>query len=303
VAVGVLGFCLAALPLALGSFGRARHAATAIEALRPYDQRSRVSRLRDDIARLDRSHLDLVAHRTTQPSGVADFVAQWPAIRDDLSSALAPFATDAHELSAPAALPSLSLLAWLIVAFGLLTAICALAGLGTLSLGLPGTRPLVALGALGVAMMALPVALQLFSRGVLAGELAGELRPLVAPSGITALRRDLAVVDRAADGRWTIERGDLAGLINALDSSRRGIRDLGTLHPSRLPWLFALPGVAVVALTTAARSGGVRGPMGRPITPMGFGADQARVLLDQLRVQAELRRAGDKAGRPRGPEG
>jgi Prenyltransferase and squalene oxidase repeat len=216
---------------------------------------------------------------------VALFSQQWPAVHRTFARLLGTIEANKRGYDAVAALPSFTLFPWFFVVPGALLTALALAGLL-----LAGRRPAAwiplrrATIALGAGLLLAPVVFQLYTRAPQGGRMVDAFRTIETRStvqqvqghfgtiavGQGAIRTELVPRLRAQgwsaqrlsrelpasmrlQRRWTAILNNLTPMIGVMSDNVGTYRAVAALPPFALfPWLFAVPGLLVLALALLA---------------------------------------------------
>lgn len=286
-----LGLLLVVMPFAFSMFSRAPKGATMLQQFRPFMTSSRLTGFQDDmrqvgaaVQEVDTSaalRLEKLTPGAGIPPGYRTFDAQWPAIDDTMTGLLDRVQANLGNYQAVAALPSFKLFPWFFVIPGLLT--LTLAGV---ALARPGLRTVVrgALVAIGVGLVAAPLAFQMFQRAPAGGRMMaafksietnanvsriqgyfstmaggqGAIRLQVVPaleaSGLTSqqVAADYPAITKL-DGNWVHILNDMTPMIGAMSDSVSRYQAIAALPPFPLfPWFFVIPGVLLAGLAVVA---------------------------------------------------
>lgn len=245
----------------------------------------------------------------TRSPQVALFSQQWPEVHRTFVRLLGTIVANKAEYDAVAALPPFALFPWFFVVPGALLVALALAGLLLGRRRPPAWIPLRrATIALGVGLLLAPVVFQMFTRapqggrmveafktietrrtvqtvqghfGTIAvgqGAIRTELVPKLQAQGWSdaRLRAELPASMRLQK-RWTAILNNLTPMIGVMSDNVANYRAVAALPPFPLfPWLFAVPGLLVVALALLA--GRRPQPLPRPAQPPDHPDSEAEEL-------------------------
>lgn len=290
IVVGLLGLGLAVAPLAFQMFTRAPAGGEMIVDFEPYMTSQKLADFDAELAVIDAAHEEAAealdglsaAQLSAYPSAVA-FVEQWPAINDDMQSMLATMDDNIGNYRGVAALPPFALFPWFFVVPGLLVA--GVAGWTLLAdRGRPPARGRrLALGGLGLGLMAAPLVFGMFTRAPGGATMIDGFKPfmtedkvveiqgyfLTIGAGEGQLRRavipDLAAASQAPadevlpavrelNDAWPAISGDLAPMVGTMADNVERFAGIAALPPFGLfPWFFVIPGLATVVLSRRTR--------------------------------------------------
>lgn len=216
---------------------------------------------------------------------VALFSQQWPAVHRTFTRLLGTIEGNKANYDAVAALPAFTLFPWFFVVPGALLIALALAGLLLGRRRPPSWIPLRrATIALGVGLVLAPVAFQMFGRAPQGGRMVTAFETIETRStvqevqshfgtiavGQGAIRTELvprlqargwseAQLERELPAsmrlqrRWTAILNNLTPMIGVMSDNVANFRAVAALPPFPVfPWLFAVPGVLVIALALLA---------------------------------------------------
>ncbi|MDP2293665.1 MAG: hypothetical protein Q8M22_20995 [Actinomycetota bacterium] len=298
----LVGIGLATAPLAFGMFSRAPLGGTMIDEFRPYMVEAKIAAFRDSMDTIDAAVVGIGEVRAgliesgtvtsdefdVQYSGVTQLVDEWATIEADMSDLLDRMDANMGNYRAVAALPPFPLFPWFFVLPGVMVA--ALAGSILWSLRDPtrrdGSSPrrrLWALAALGVAIIAAPIAFQMFTRAPQGGDMIDSFRPMMTRERVQSVQRSFVILGGAegqmrvglvpaylaAGGdevatvaidefstQWPTIVSDFNPMIATMSDNIDNFQAVDALPPFALfPWFFAIPG-AIVASCAAI---GLRG--------------------------------------------
>lgn len=299
----ILGLGLAGAPLVFQMFSRAPKGGDMIDGFRPYMTEAKITRFQGDMRNIDAAMLEARARllpmlsdrvqldRAAVDSQFASYAAlehQWKAINADMGDMLRTMHRDLGDFAAVDALPPFKLFPWFFVAPGLMVA--AVAGWGLVRSGSSrSTRaPATVLIVLGLAIVAAPVAFQMFSRAPKGGHMIDDFRPLMTTAkvqriqgyflvigagegtirnqmlpvlvqrgGMTSAELAAQLPDLARFSRdWPSTSNQMAPMIGAMSDNVDNYLAVDAMPPFPLfPWFFVVPGLLVAVLGVAARRG------------------------------------------------
>jgi hypothetical protein len=212
---------------------------------------------------------------------LADFNGEWPIIDADMTDLLDTMEGNLDNFAAVKALPPFDLFPWFFVIPGLL-----IAGLAAVTLRIGSSRrpsrQILALVALGVAVVLAPVFFQMFTRAPKGGDMINDFRPMMTRERVVNVQGYFAtigngeadlrnkVVPLALDGaglgdaevvaatalsaNWAEIVGEFFPMIGAMSDNVDNFEAVDALPPFPLfPWFFVLPGVLVAGLAWWSR--------------------------------------------------
>jgi hypothetical protein len=218
-------------------------------------------------------------------ASVANLNEQWPAIDTDMSDLIDRMEANLGNYAAVAALPPFPMFPWFFVIPGVL--IAAAAGIALYQRGRPPARPaLWVLFGLGIAVVAAPVAFQMFDRAPKGAEMIDDFRPMMTRERVQAVQGYFVTLgaaegqlranalpllveaggdaaDYSAIAQWSTDwpsiLTDFNPMVATMSDNVDNYEAVDALPPFDLfPWFFVIPGVLVtvfagVALRTRAR--------------------------------------------------
>jgi hypothetical protein len=291
LALALVGVGLIIAPIGFRMFDRAPRGAAMMTAFRPYMTEARLAGFQGDIRDIDAA----VAESATSaarylaragdpagPRGVVAFRAEWAPIDADMSGLLDRIEANLGNYRAVASLPRFTVFPWLFVVPGALLVL-----LGAAAAFRPSWWTVIrwALVAVGIGLVALPLALRMFERGpagarmmdafrtvetrqrveatqghfgamaVGEGAIRLELLPALRRTGLSdrqiALR--FPAISRL-ERRWVPILGDMTPMIGAMSDNVDDYAALTALPSFALfPWFFVLPGLVSTGVALAAR--------------------------------------------------
>jgi hypothetical protein len=297
ITVAVIGVAIAVAPLAFGMFTKAPQGATMIAAFKPYMTAARIdgyqAELREINAGVRQTDTSVAAALGAGAGGqaafdkaypdFASFDRQWPAIDSTMTTLMDEVHGNLGNYQAMAALPSFDLFPWFFVIPGVLVA-----GVAIVALVRPPRRgrrwPRWTLVVLGVALIAAPAALQLFSRGPDGGQMMSAFKNIETTNNVQkiqgyfgtmavgqgAIRLDIVpalehsgltpgqvITEYPAlsklDANWIHILNDMTPMIGVMSDSVGEYQAVASLPPFALfPWFFVIPGVLVAGLALVA---------------------------------------------------
>jgi hypothetical protein len=301
-AVLLVGFGLIVFPLATHMLDRAPKGEQMIKAFKPYMQSDRLTSYESEVKQLDEGFaqggargpglLSPHASRAAQSRRFAaatpeliQFEKQWPSASRTLTTLIHTIRFNRTDYQAVAALPRFSLFPWFFIVPGALLALLAAA-----ALAVPGTwRPVRwAILALGIALLAAPLAFGMWSRAPKGAELVSAFRTVETRRLVTAVQGDFATVttgegslsgellpalegrglstaaiDRAMpavaqmEGHWIQILQSLTPMIGVMSDNVRNYQAVAALPAFTVfPWLFLAAGLLLLALLAVAATGG-----------------------------------------------
>ena len=291
----VVGVGMVLAPAVFQMFTRAPSGASMIDDFRPYMEVEQIELFQgymDEIgAAVGETESDLVADLSaagevdeaafeTDYALVADFLAQWPVIDEDMSDMLDTMDANRGNYAAVDALPSFDLFPWFFVIPGLLVALTAAVVLFRDRKGRSvGVGRWILVG-LGVAIMLAPVAFQMFSRAPDGGDMINEFRSMMTReqvddvqgyfitlgTGEGQLRTALLPLADDPDAYVAITRfnedwptivGEFNPMIGTMSDNLDNFADVDALPPFPLfPWFFVIPGALIAGLAFFAGRAG-----------------------------------------------
>ena len=192
IAVAVLGFALAAAPLAFQMFSRAPAGGDMIDDFRPYMTTEEIENFRGymrEIRAADEESRTVLEPALAEAGiGAGDFGdrfvlvttwnEQWPAIDADMIDLLDTMDANLGNFEAVDALPPFALFPWFFVIPGLLAGILAIVALRARDTGTRRTVGWVLAG-LGLAVIVAPLVFQMFTRAPKGADMIDDFRPMM----------------------------------------------------------------------------------------------------------------------------
>ena len=299
VTAALIGLGLTAAPFAFQMFSRAPRGGTMIEDFQPFMAEEKIDTFRGymgtidaAVAGIDDVRAALIDSGTSTPeafdtqySGALQLAEQWPTIDADMSDLLDRMDANMVNYAAVAALPPFPMFPWFFVLPGVAVAVLAGSILFALRSGpRPETsaprRRLVALAVLGIAIIAAPVAFQMFTRAPKGGEMIDSFRPMMTRERVQnvqlyfvilggaegQMRVGLIPAHLAAGGNpsvaepiaqfsdeWPTIVSDFSPMIATMSDSVDNFQAVDALPSFALfPWFFAIPGALVAASAAIA---------------------------------------------------
>lgn len=282
VILAVLGTALAIAPIAMGMFSKAPAGAEMLTEFTPFMSSERLSGFSGHLETIDAAVTELDAAGTGATNAdYATFSAQWPVIDDDMSGLMDQVTENLGNYEAMASLPSFTLFPWFFLVPGALVALVAVL---TLVLGRWTRAAQVALGLVGVGLIAIPVVFGMFSKGPKGGEMMAAFRDLETTENVARIQgyfsemaigqgsiRLQVVPDLEKAGmtpaqiaeqypattrlneQWVPILLDMTPMIGAMSDNVDNYDAIRSMPPFALfPWAFAVPGVIVLGLALAA---------------------------------------------------
>jgi hypothetical protein len=283
VAILLIGLGLAVAPVAFQMFSRVPPGGQMLDDFAPHMHDDQISGFRDDLAEIEAGRGEAEALIAADPArypGVTTFVADYPAIHEDMASMLTTMEHNIGNYEGVAALPPFVLFPWFFVIPGLVTAAVAGWVLRADAGRAPSRGRSIALVALAVGLVAAPAVFQMFSRAPGGAEMIDDFKPFMQPakvakvqgyfltigSGEGELRRAVLPDLEAAGGRpptpaidafaadWPEISNGLAPMLGTMADNVDRFAGLAALPPfSLFPWFFVLPGLLIGALLWVAR--------------------------------------------------
>lgn len=324
----VIGIGLALAPAAFQMFGRAPGGARMLADFQPYmktsvldnfqgyldkaDGAARELRSRGPALAAARLRIDSRSYDARFAS-VRDFDRTMPATHDDMSGLLRTIRGNIGNYEAVKALPSFKLFPWFFVLPGVFIAIAAAVGLRRTGKGRRPGGARVALGVLGVGLIAAPLMFQMFARAPHGAKMLDEFAPIMTTpritqvqtyflqmgSGEAAIRNQLLPQLRAAglddaqlrhdlpatmafEGIWTKMANQMAPMLGAMNDNLGRFHGLRALPPFTLfPWFFVIPGVLLVGLAVAVGRRSALDPFDGPDPTVPQQAEPAPALTKE----------------------
>lgn len=277
----LIGAAMIATPSITGMWTRAPKGAAMIKTLSPFMRPARLQGLQTDVSVLDAGFRDAggrapglefpnvpdarqrFASANPELSG---FVKNWPAIHRRFVGLLQPMRANRSNYDAVASLPSFRLFPWFLLAPGALLVL-----LGATALALPRAWRKVRWGAatLGAALVLAPLAFGLYGAGPKGARLITAFHAVETRSTVTAIQNDFGALaigqgslrtelpSRVADSlpavrtlnrRWVGILGDFTPMLGVMSDNVPNYQAVAALPDfSAFAWLFAVPGLLVIA--------------------------------------------------------
>lgn len=290
----VVGIGLAAAPVAFQMFDRAPLGGTMIDDFRPYMTHAKIDAFRGYMDKIDAAVNESVQVRTelidngtltadeydTQFVGVQQLTSTWTTIDADMSDLLDRMDANMGNYAAVAALPPFAMFPWFFVLPGVMVAGVAAATLWSLRSGRPHRRLLWVLVGLGVAIMAAPVAFQMFTRAPKGADMINDFRPMMTRERVQNVQRYFVTLGGAEgqmrvtlmpvylDGggatadvpavaefsvQWPTIVKDFNPMIATMSDNVDNFQAVDALPSFALfPWFFVIPGALVAGSAVAA---------------------------------------------------
>ena len=270
-----VGLGLAVAPAIFGMFGRAPAGGQMIDDFKPY----MTAEVLDGFG----EHLDVIDAAASESaglsaggSGIEKFRQDWPGIETRMQDMLTTIKSNTGRFEGLVALPPFWAFPWFFVLPGLMVA-----GVAAWAIRREPARqrvPVLALAALGVAVIAAPAVFQMFSRAPGGAQMIDDFRPLMTSANIEEVQGSFLVIAGAEGGlrnevlgaqphpgalpatrqfveEWPTIASDMAPMIGAMADNLDNFAAVDALPPFWLfPWFFVLPGLLVVAAALLARS-------------------------------------------------
>jgi hypothetical protein len=243
---------------------------------------------------------------TQKYASVTSFEQRWPGIDADMGSMLSTMQRDLPDYQAVKALPPFWMFPWFFVLPGLIIAAVAALVLRRSRRGVSTRGGVIALGVLGVALIAAPVTFQMFTRAPRGAQMISDFKPLMTATKVTTVQGYFLTIG-AAEGqlrtqvlpsiptaaadfpevaRWSRDwphiSDEMAPMIGAMSDNLSNFHGIAALPPFWLfPWFFVLPGLFVLGFAIAARERVVASPaaveLDHPIpsAPVATGSQEA----------------------------
>lgn len=290
----VVGLGVAGAPFAFQMFSRAPLGGTMIDDFQPYMAEEKIDAFRgymgtidSAVASIDEVRPALIDSGSLTPeafdaqySGVVQLADEWVTIDADMSDLLDRMDANMDNYAAVAALPPFPLFPWFFVLPGVMVAALAGSILWAQRAGSTPRRRLWALAVLGVAIIAAPVAFQMFTRAPKGGEMINSFRPMMTRERVQNVQRYFVILGGAegqmrvsllpdylaADGdeaatepiaqfstEWPTIVSDFNPMIATMGDNVDNFEAVDALPSFGLfPWFFAIPGALVAALAAVA---------------------------------------------------
>jgi len=275
-------------------FSRAPLGGTMIDDFQPYMAEEKIDAFRgymgtidSAVASIDEVRPALIDSGSLTPeafdaqySGVVQLADEWVTIDADMSDLLDRMDANMDNYAAVAALPPFPLFPWFFVLPGVMVAALAGSILWAQRAGSTPRRRLWALAVLGVAIIAAPVAFQMFTRAPKGGEMINSFRPMMTRERVQNVQRYFVILGGAegqmrvsllpdylaADGdeaatepiaqfstEWPTIVSDFNPMIATMGDNVDNFEAVDALPSFGLfPWFFAIPGALVAALAAVA---------------------------------------------------
>ena len=219
IAILVIGLGVAAAPAIFQLFTRAPGGGRMIDSFQPIMTQAKVNAFRSYMAEIGRGEAEAagpvtaaVAQKVGQPVGavnqrygsLATFEKQWPGIDSDMGSMLSTMQKDLPDYQAVKALPPFWMFPWFFVLPGLIIAAVAASVLRRSRRGRTTRRSVIALGVLGVALVAAPAVFQMFTRAPRGAQMISDFKPLMTPTKVTTVQGYFLTIG-AAEGQLRTE--------------------------------------------------------------------------------------------------
>jgi hypothetical protein len=304
----VVGLGLVAAPFMFQMFSRAPLGAEMIDSFRPYMEPELIVSFQGHLRKIEAANSEAADQLKPSilSSGYSDdagydseFVSvvglddAWLVISGDMGDLLARMENNVGNYEAVDALPSFGLFPWFFVLPGLV--IAGLAGWALLTIrrsGAPRRGQLLAITAMGVAVVLAPAIFQMFTRAPKGGDMIDDFRPMMTRDRVLAVQNYFIVIG-GAEGQLRIAalpldaelRGiseaqlaaeypaitelseawpgiltDFAPMISTMSDNVENFEAVDALPPFPLfPWFFVVPGLLVAGAGVVAlrRTGGL----------------------------------------------
>lgn len=280
VAALVIGLGLMAAPAVFQMFSRAPKGGEMLDEFREYMTPETVDKFQGYMAEIDAAEAELRSEVPQDLAGrfssVANLHEQWPQIEADMSDdMLVTIERMLPNFRAVDALPPFPLFPWFFVLPGLFVVIVAALALRRDRRDAPARPFVIALAALGVAIVLAPAVFQMFSRAPKGKEMIDEFRPLMTTERVATIQGYFLVIG-AAEGEvrtqirplrpdlalpavdtftadWPRISTEFAPMIGTMSDNVDNYLAVDALPPfSLFPWFFVVPGVLIAALALAA---------------------------------------------------
>ncbi|MFV1989949.1 MAG: hypothetical protein ACC652_04325 [Acidimicrobiales bacterium] len=290
----VLGIGLVAAPFMFQMFTRAPMGAEMIDGFRPYMTSEQVTLFQGHLATIEAANTEAIvllrpsiisSGYTDGPGYDAQFSSAvglsdaWPAINDDMGDLLVRMENNISNYEAVDALPSFDLFPWFFVLPGLI--IAGLAGWTLVTIrrsGAASRRQLLAIIAMGLAVVAAPAIFQMFTRAPKGGDMINDFRPIMTRDRVLAVQSYFITIG-GAEGQyrvamlpldaeirgvpesqlagdypaltelsqtWPVILTDFAPMISTMSDNVENFAAVDALPPFPLfPWFFVVPGLLV----------------------------------------------------------
>lgn len=193
IAALVVGIGLILAPVAFQMFSRAPLGGTMIDDFEPYMVEAKIDTFRGYMDKIDAAVVEAAEARASMiengASSEAEFATQyvsvqqltdeWATINTDMTDLLDRMDANMDNYAAVAALPPFPMFPWFFVLPGLMVAGIAASILWSMHKDRPHRRRLWALAGVGVAIMAAPVAFQMFTRAPMGRDMIDSFRPMM----------------------------------------------------------------------------------------------------------------------------
>lgn len=290
----VVGIGLAAAPVAFQMFSRAPLGGTMIDDFQPYMVEQKIDAFRGYMGTIDAAVAEIDAVRTAmvdtgtmsaevfdaQYRGVLQLADEWATIDADMTDLLDRMDANMGNYAAVAALPPFPMFPWFFVLPGVMVAGVAGSILWSLRGGSAPRRRLWALAALGIAIIAAPVAFQMFTRAPKGGDMIDSFRPMMTRERVQNVQRYFvtlggaegqmrvtllpAYIDAGGDPaaaaaitqfstQWPMIVSDFNPMIATMSDNVDNFQAVDALPSFALfPWFFAIPGAIVATAAVVA---------------------------------------------------
>lgn len=292
----VVGIGLAAAPVAFQMFSRAPLGGTMIDDFRPYMTPEKIGTFRAYMADIDAASTEAADLRTAMVAdgplaadeydatygGVKTLTNDWATIDADMGDLLDRMDANMDNYAAVAALPPFPLFPWFFVLPGLMVAAVAGRILWATRGGARQSprRSLWALAGLGLAIIAAPVAFQMFTRAPKGGDMIDSFRPMMTRERVQNVQRYFITLGGAegqlrvgvmpayvANGgdpaaypaiekfsaEWPTIVSDFNPMIATMSDNVDNFQAVDAMPAFGLfPWFFVLPGAIVAGLAALA---------------------------------------------------
>lgn len=292
VAIFVLGVGVAVAPLLFSMFSRAPKGKEMIDEFRPFMTPAQVAKFRGYLDTIGaaadeaRDDVDPAAAASLGLDAVAyeqrvvllhDFEQRWPGIDADMSEMLDRMDRNLENYAGVDALPPFTLFPWFFVIPGLLIAGLAGWALVRTRRGERTRGLVVALGILGVGLIAAPAIFQMFTRAPGGKEMIDDFRPLMTREKVTTIQGYFVVIGAGeaelrnvavpASGlaasdlpaatelseQWPTINSEMAPMVGVMADNVENFEAVDALPAfSLFPWFFVIPGVLIAGLAVVA---------------------------------------------------
>jgi hypothetical protein len=292
----VVGIGLALAPAVFQMFSRAPLGGTMIDDFEPYMRQQKIDEFRVYMSDIDAATAEAVALRSemvaagsltpdeydTTYAGVKTLTTDWATINADMGDLLDRMDANMGNYAAVAALPPFPMFPWFFVLPGLMVAAVAGSILWAMRDGSTRSprRRLWALAGLGLAIIAAPLAFQMFTRAPKGGEMIDSFRPMMTRERVQNVQRYFITLGGAegqlrvaalpaytAEGgdagdypaiaawsaQWPTIVSDFNPMIATMSDNVDNFQAVDALPSFALfPWFFAIPGTLVAGLAALA---------------------------------------------------